>query len=111
MNQPSFSVYFLSVCSIFPNFAALYTSNMNETLSLFELNHLVRATLEQTLDGEYWLHAELSEARLASNWSLWRRMPPGVCWSPVHAARCGREPIIYWLRYLSAPRASGCGLD
>lgn len=67
MNQPSFSVYFLSVCSIFPNFAALYTSNMNETLSLFELNHLVRATLEQTLDGEYWLHAELSEARLASN--------------------------------------------
>jgi len=40
---------------------------MSETLSLFELNHLVRATLEQTLDGEYWLHAELSEARLASN--------------------------------------------
>lgn len=40
---------------------------MNETLTLFELNHLVRATLEQTLDGEYWLHAELSEARMASN--------------------------------------------
>ena len=40
---------------------------MNETLSLFELNNLVRVTLEQTLDGEYWLHAELSEARLASN--------------------------------------------
>lgn len=40
---------------------------MNETLSLFELNHLVRSVLEQTLDGEYWLQAELSEARLASN--------------------------------------------
>ncbi|MBO4801834.1 MAG: exodeoxyribonuclease VII large subunit [Bacteroidaceae bacterium] len=40
---------------------------MNETLSLFELNNLVRSVLEQTLDGEYWLQAELSEARLASN--------------------------------------------
>ncbi len=38
-----------------------------DSLSLFELNNLVRSVLEQTLDGEYWLEAELSEARLATN--------------------------------------------
>jgi len=37
------------------------------SLSLFELNNLVRTLIEQTLDGEYWLEAELSEARLANN--------------------------------------------
>ncbi len=36
-------------------------------LSLLALNRLVRSLIEQTLDGEYWLEAELSEARLASN--------------------------------------------
>ena len=36
-------------------------------LSLLALNRLVRATIEQTLDDEYWLEAELSEARLNSN--------------------------------------------
>ena len=40
---------------------------MNCALSLFELNNLVRSVLEQTLTEEYWLEAELSEARLASN--------------------------------------------
>ncbi|MBR1682750.1 MAG: exodeoxyribonuclease VII large subunit [Bacteroidaceae bacterium] len=39
----------------------------NETLTLYELNNLVRSVLEQTLDGEYWLEAELAEARLAQN--------------------------------------------
>lgn len=38
-----------------------------ETVTLYELNNLVRSVLEQTMDGEYWLEAELSEARLASN--------------------------------------------
>ncbi|MCR5180361.1 MAG: exodeoxyribonuclease VII large subunit [Bacteroidaceae bacterium] len=37
------------------------------SLSLFELNNLVRTLIEQTLDGEYWLEAELSEARVANN--------------------------------------------
>jgi len=40
---------------------------MPETLSLFELNNLVRSALEQTFEGEYWIEAELAEARLASN--------------------------------------------
>lgn len=34
-----------------------------ETLSLFELNSLVRRSLEQCLPGEYWVQAELSDAR------------------------------------------------
>lgn len=38
-----------------------------EILSLYELNNLVRSLLEAELPGEYWLEAELSEARLASN--------------------------------------------
>ncbi len=33
------------------------------TLSLFELNGLVRQTIEQVLDREYWVEAELSECR------------------------------------------------
>jgi len=37
------------------------------SLSLLALNSLVRAAIEQSLDDEYWLEAELSEARLASN--------------------------------------------
>lgn len=32
-----------------------------EALSLYELNGLVRQTLELTLDGEYWVKAEISE--------------------------------------------------
>jgi len=35
-------------------------------LSLRELNSLVRTTLETTLDGSYWLAAELSEVRVAA---------------------------------------------
>lgn len=34
-----------------------------ETLSLFELNSLVRQTIEQTLRQEFWVDAELSECR------------------------------------------------
>lgn len=37
------------------------TKDMHYTL--FELNNLVRQTIEQTLSEEYWLEAELSEAR------------------------------------------------
>ena len=37
------------------------------TLSLFELNSLVRGVLEQTLDDEYWVEAEITDAHLASN--------------------------------------------
>lgn len=40
---------------------------MTSSLTLLALNRLVRATIEQTLDDEYWLEAELSEARLNSN--------------------------------------------
>ncbi len=36
---------------------------MPATLTLFELNALVRKTIEHTLDSEYWVEAELSECR------------------------------------------------
>ncbi len=36
---------------------------MNETLTLLELNALVRMTIERTLNREYWVEAELSECR------------------------------------------------
>lgn len=36
---------------------------MENTLTLYELNTLVRETIEQQLDQEYWVEAELSEAR------------------------------------------------
>ena len=36
-------------------------------LSLYELNNLVRETLDATLCNEYWITAELSEVRVASN--------------------------------------------
>lgn len=38
-----------------------------QALTLYELNNLVRGTLELTMDEVYWLRAELSEARVASN--------------------------------------------
>lgn len=38
-----------------------------EALTLYELNNLVRGTLEKTLRDEYWLQAELSEVRTAYN--------------------------------------------
>lgn len=38
-----------------------------EPLSLYELNSVVRGTLEQTLDESYWVVAELSEVRVAGN--------------------------------------------
>ena len=34
------------------------------TFSLYELNALVRQTIEQTLDDEYWVEAELAECRV-----------------------------------------------
>ena len=34
-----------------------------EALTLYELNGLVRGTLERTLQAEYWLQAELSEVQ------------------------------------------------
>lgn len=37
------------------------------SLTLFELNSLIRQTLQLTLDESYWVEAEVSEARLASN--------------------------------------------
>ena len=40
---------------------------MEETLRLYELTSMVRATIEQTFTDEYWLEAELSEARVAQN--------------------------------------------
>jgi exodeoxyribonuclease VII large subunit len=33
------------------------------SLSLFELNSMVRETIELSMDCEYWVEAELSEAR------------------------------------------------
>lgn len=38
-----------------------------ETLTLHELNGLVRGTLELTLGGRYWITVELSELRVAGN--------------------------------------------
>ena len=38
-----------------------------QALSLYELNNLVRGTLEATLCDSYWMTAELSEVRVASN--------------------------------------------
>lgn len=38
-----------------------------EPLSLYELNSVVRGTLELTLDESYWVVAELSEVRVAGN--------------------------------------------
>ena len=37
---------------------------MNEALTLYELNNLVRGVLEDTLDQTYWLQAELSEVNV-----------------------------------------------
>lgn len=37
------------------------------TLSLYELNNLVRSLIEAELDHAYWLEAELSEVRVATN--------------------------------------------
>lgn len=38
-----------------------------EALTLYELNNLVRGSLERALPGEYWVQAELSEVREAYN--------------------------------------------
>lgn len=38
-----------------------------EALTLYELNRLVRGALEEVLEAEYWLQAELSEVREAYN--------------------------------------------
>ena len=42
-------------------FAHMYNSSQH--LSLYQLNHLVRNTLEKELPAEYWVEAELSECR------------------------------------------------
>ena len=42
-------------------FAHMY--NSSQRLSLYQLNHLVRNTLEKELPAEYWVEAELSECR------------------------------------------------
>ena len=53
---------------IMRTFAAQANEMMTkDSLTLFELNSLVRSVVEQSLDDEYWLEAELSEARLAQN--------------------------------------------
>ena len=39
---------------------------MQDTLSLYELNALVRRSLEQCLPDEYWVQAELSDVRTNS---------------------------------------------
>ena len=31
------------------------------TFTLLELNHMVRETIEQQMDGKYWVEAELSD--------------------------------------------------
>ena len=36
---------------------------MKEALSLYELNQLVHEVIENTLDKEYWVEAEISEVR------------------------------------------------
>ena len=38
-----------------------------ETLSLYELNRLIRLTLHRGLSNAYWVQAELSEVREAYN--------------------------------------------
>ncbi|MCR4994569.1 MAG: exodeoxyribonuclease VII large subunit [Bacteroidales bacterium] len=38
-----------------------------EAFSLYELNGLVRDTLRRSFDGEYWVEAEIAEARRAAN--------------------------------------------
>ena len=38
-----------------------------ETLTLYQLNTLVRDVLQQTLGDEYWVEAEIAEARVAQN--------------------------------------------
>ena len=38
-----------------------------EALTLYELNNLVRGSLERALPDEYWVQAELSEVREAYN--------------------------------------------
>lgn len=50
---------------IYPTTSATSTGETS-TLSLYELNSLVRARLEQSFADDYWVEAELSEARLAS---------------------------------------------
>lgn len=44
-----------------------HMKQIEDTFSLYELTSLVRQTIEQTFPDEYWLEAELSEARVAQN--------------------------------------------
>lgn len=40
---------------------------MTNALSLYELNNRIRSVLDRSMDGRYWLQAELSEVRIATN--------------------------------------------
>lgn len=40
-------------------------------LTLYELNGLLRETIETTLTGTYWVEAELSEARECVATAIW----------------------------------------
>ena len=71
---------------------------MNEALTLYELNNLVRGVLEGTLDQAYWLQAELSEVNLnrsghcyvefvqkAARGNSFLAKARGVIWANVYA--------------------------
>lgn len=55
---------------------------MQDTLSLYELNALVRRSLEQCLPDEYWVQAELSDVRTNSTGhcylELSRKIPAAI---------------------------------
>ena len=60
---------------------------MQDTLSLYELNALVRRSLEQCLPDEYWVQAELSDVRTNSTGRSEERRVGKECrsrWSPYH---------------------------
>ena len=42
-------------------------AQQTQALTLFELNAMVRAVLQHTLANHYWIVAEISELRVASN--------------------------------------------
>ena len=63
-------------------------------LSLFELNSLVRGAVEQTLPGDYWVEAELSEVRERGGhcyMELVQKDPDGVTPVARASAKCWRS--------------------
>ena len=75
------------------NLFATNGENTAKSLSLYELNLLVRDAIEMSLDEEYWVEAEISEVRevrghcemglVQEDWLGRRRVARG-------SARCGR---------------------